>query len=250
MARKRKTGGKAPVPSSTESKSSVLGKSDRDDTSAFLQRVAQTPVRVGIGSKGRLIFALDATMSREPTWDAACAIQGAMFNETAAIGGLGVQLVYFRGFREFHASPWASDPNTLLNNMTGIQCRAGHTQIERVLGHVLHETKQQGVNALVYVGDCFEEDIDGVCAVAGELGLSGVPAFMFQEGRVPIAERAYREIARLTGGAYCNFSQASAKALRDLLSAVAVYAAGGRKALADYGKEKGGEVLLLAKQVR
>jgi hypothetical protein len=172
-----------------------------------------------------------------------------MFNETATIGGLGVQLVYFRGFHEFHASQWASDPNTLLSNMTGIHCRAGHTQIERVLSHALSETKKESINALVYVGDSFEEDVDGVCAVAGELGLSGVPAFMFHEGRDPVTERAYREIARLTGGAYCNFSQASAKVLRDLLSAVAVYAAGGRKALADYGKEKGGDVLLLAKQI-
>jgi hypothetical protein len=134
--------------------------------------------------------------------------------------------------------------------MTGIQCRGGYTQIQRVLRHTIGETKERRVNALVFIGDCMEESIDAVCAAGGELGLLGVPAFLFHEGDNGQAERTFRELARLTGGAYCHFDRASAGVLRDLLKAVAVYAAGGRKALADYGKQKGGDVLRIAQQIR
>ena len=76
-----------------------------------------------------------------------------------------------------------------------------------------------------------EEDVDRLCARAGELALLGVPVFLFQEGGDETAGRAFREIARLTKGAFCRFDPGSARQLRDLLTAVAVYAAGGRKAL-------------------
>ena len=75
---------------------------------------------------------------------------------------------------------------------------------------------------------------------SGKLGLLGVPTFMFQEGLEPSATRAFKQIAKLTNGAYCSFNSSSAKQLRELLSAVAVYAAGGRMALEDYGKRTGG----------
>ena len=218
------------------------------DVADFLAEVAKTPARGQAG--GRLIFALDATMSRQPTWDAASAIQADMFAETAAIGELLVQLVYFRGFREFEASPWLGEAKGLRRAMTGIGCRAGKTQIGRVLAHALAETKKKRVAALVYVGDAVEEDIDGVCALAGELGLQGVPAFVFHEGRDATTERAFRELARLTRGAYCRFDLGAAKTLRELLKAVAVYAAGGRKALADYGRKAGGAALLIANQMK
>jgi hypothetical protein len=95
-----------------------------------------------------------------------------------------------------------------------------------------------------------EEDVDELCQRAGELGLLGVPMFVFQEGREPKAELAFKEIARLTGGAYCRFDAGSAGQLRELLAAVAVYATGGRKALEDLGAEaKGGAALRLLEQL-
>jgi hypothetical protein len=78
-----------------------------------------------------------------------------------------------------------------------------------------------------------EESIDALCAAAGELGLRGVPVFMFQEGGDPVAENAFREIARLSRGAYCRFDTGSARELGELLRAAAAYAAGGMKALSD-----------------
>jgi len=213
--------------------------SGRAEIDAFLARAKAVGPRLD-GKRGRLVFALDATMSRQPTWDLACGLQSEMFDEAAAVGGLDVQLVYYRGISECAASSWVADPKRLAGLMEKIDCRGGHTQIGRVLEHVRNETKTQKVNALVFVGDCMEEAIDDICAAAGELGLLGVPAFMFQEGNDPVAERAYREVARLTNGAWCPFDAGAAHQLRELLRAAAAFAAGGRIALADLSRRKGG----------
>ena len=217
-----------------------------DSVDQFLETVRSMPPEANkAAGRGRLIFAMDATMSRQPTWDSALHTQAEMFSETGKIGGLDVQLVYFRGFHETKASKWVSDPEGLARLMTKVDCRGGNTQIERVLKHIRRETNKERVNAVVYVGDAMEENIDNLCQIAGEIGMLGVPVFMFQEGMDAITERSFREIARLTRGAYCRFDQSSAKQLRDLLSAVAVYAAGGHKALSDYASKSGkGRILL------
>lgn len=220
------------------------------EVDAFLDQVkALTPANAGTG-QGRLIFAMDATMSRQPTWDLALGLQGEMFAAVKAVGGLDVQLIYFRGFGECRASKWVRDPEALARLMTQVSCRGGHTQIGKVLTHARKETAAKKVNALVYVGDCMEENIDDLAAQAGELGLLGVPVFVFQEGHEPNAERAFREIARLTGGAWCRFDSGSATQLRELLAAVAVYASGGHKALADLSRERGGNTRLLLEQLK
>ena len=224
-------------------------KSSDSDVQAFLAKVAAMPKVRPAGSRGRLIFAMDATASRQPTWDRAQQIQGEMFAETEALGGLDVQLVYYRGFGECRASPWVSESPRLVRYMTGVACLGGQTQIAKVLKHAIAETQRQKVNALVFVGDCMEEDPDRLGALAGELGMLGVPVFIFHEGGEPVAARTFRDIAKLTGGACCPFDPSSPRALRDLLSAVAVYAAGGRLALADYAKRTGGAALQLTHQV-
>ena len=222
----------------------------RAEIDTFLAKVAATAVAKPVGERGRLIFAMDATASREPSWDQACHIQGEMFTATSGLGGLEVQLVYYRGFGECRASSWATNSDDLVRRMTAVSCLGGHTQIARVLSHAIAETKKGSVDALVFVGDSIEEDIDDVCALAGELGLQGVPAFMFHEGMDPAAERAFKQIARLTNGAYCRFDAGSARQLQELLSAVAVYAAGGRRALEDYGKKTGGMARQITSQVK
>jgi hypothetical protein len=216
----------------------------------FLRRVASTPMRVPAGERGRLIFALDATASRQPTWDQACHLQAEMFEETASLGGLDVQLAYYRGFMDFRASDWTSHSQDLTRKMSAVACMAGETQIEKVLRHAVNETKRKRVNAVVFVGDCMEEDVDRLGKVAGELGLLGVPVFLFQEGHDVLAEFAFAQIARLTGGAHCRFDAGSAKTLRDLLSAVAVFAAGGRKALEAFASGRGGAILQIATQIK
>ena len=223
-------------------------RSSQADVDAFLRQVAALP-RSATGTRGRLMFAMDATASREPTWDRACQIQGEMFQATAALGGLDIQLVYYRGFRECQASPWVGNSQDLLRRMTAVSCMAGQTQIGRVLGHCIKQSKARKVNALVFVGDCMEEDVDQLAHQAGELGLLGVPVFIFHERGDPIAKRAFQTIARLSGGAYCPCDGSSAQPLRDLLEAVAVYAAGGRAALENLSRARGEAVRLLTSQV-
>jgi hypothetical protein len=224
-------------------------RSSRGEVDAFLQEVASTPVtRVG-GERGRLMFAMDATASREPTWDQAARIQAEMFNETRTLGGLEVQLVYYRGFMEFDASDWYADARDLMRRMTRVRCAAGQTQIGRVLQHALDETRRHKVHALVFVGDCIEEDPGTLNRLAGELGLLGLPAFVFQEGYDPVVEGGFRQLARLSGGAYSHFDAGSPQQLGDLLRAVAVYAAGGRRALEDLGKRSGEGVRQLVHQL-
>jgi hypothetical protein len=217
---------------------------------AFLSKVAAAPKPPSAGGEhGRLIFAMDATASREPTWDQALHIQAQMFSETAALGGLAVQLCHYRGFQEFQASDWLLDTKALRARMTAVRCLGGHTQIERVLRHALAETRRKKVNALVFVGDCLEEPVDPLCQLAGELGLLGLPVFLFHEGGEAHAASAFRQIARLSGGAYSPFDSGSAQQLRELLSAVAVFAAGGRPALEQYGRKGGKAVKLLTQQL-
>jgi hypothetical protein len=206
--------------------------SSRADIEAFLGQVRALDPAAKAGERGRLIFALDATMSRQPTWDQACQLQAEMFREAAASGGLDLQLVYYRGLAECRSSGWIVEPSRFGELMSRIDCRGGQTQIAKVLAHARRENDRGKVAALVFVGDAMEEVLDELCAGAGELALRSVPAFMFQEGYDPICEHAFREIARLTRGAYCRFTPGAAHELGELLRAAAAYAAGGRKALA------------------
>jgi len=225
-------------------------KSSSSDVEAFLEKVARSHSSTPPGKRGRLIFGMDATASRQPMWDRAAHIQGEMFSATAALGGLDLQLAYYRGFGEFKASNWMADADKLLKLMSSVFCLAGETQIGKLLAHAIKETGRKKVNALVFIGDCVEEDVDKLGALAGELGILGLPVFMFQEGDDLVANFAFQQIAKLTGGACCRFDSSSAHVLRDLLSAVAVFAAGGRLALDDFGAKRGGEVLKLANTMK
>ncbi|MCA0927627.1 vWA domain-containing protein [Ruegeria profundi] len=205
-------------------------KSTETEISDFLYQTKQLAAMQS-ASPGRMIFALDATMSRQPTWDMACALQGEMFSAAEAVGNLSVQLVYFRSNQEARASRWVNDANSLRAMMEKIDCRGGLTQIAKVLKHAKKMAEQEPLTALVYVGDSMEEDVDKLCGLAGELRLNGVKVFAFHDGADPTAAIAFREIARLTGGVYLPFNAGSADELKALLVAVATYAAGGRKAL-------------------
>jgi hypothetical protein len=238
------------APATRDSRTDPAQKSARPEIDAFIQRARTLAPAVEAGKRGRLIFALDATMSRQPTWDTACRLQAEMFRETAAVGGLDVQLAYFRGLNECRVSRWVSDGAGLGELMARISCQGGHTQIRKVLSHARAEYQKGKVAALVYVGDAMEEAIDDLAAGAGELGLLGVPAFVFQEGHDPVAEQAFREIARLTRGAYCRFDLSAAHELAELLRAAAVYAAGGVKALADLSAKRGAGAQKLLAQMR
>ena len=204
--------------------------SAQQDIDSFLETVKATPP-VNKGDRGRLIFALDATASRQATWDMAISLQSDMFIKTKGIGQLDVQLLFYRGHSECRSSKWINNTARLVELMQKVSCLAGRTQIERVLKHAIAETREQPVNALVFVGDCIEEPVDLLGDLAGQLKLLGLPMFIFQEGHDPAARQAFSQLARLSGGAHCQFDQNSASQLGQLLNAVAVYAAGGKSAL-------------------
>jgi hypothetical protein len=223
------------TPATTANKQDVTEpRSSSGDVQAFI-RQAKALGSVSTGS-GRLILALDATMSRQPTWDMACALQAEMFDAVGKAASLSVQLVYYRGFGECRASRFVTDTASLKQLMVGIDCRGGNTQIGKVLSHAIKQNERHRVNALVFIGDAMEESIDELADKAGRLGLRGVPVFIFQEGHDPLVERAFREIARLSKGAWFRFDRNAAGALAKLLSAVAVYATGGLKALEARGR--------------
>lgn len=240
--------GKNNVDPLVRQKQSVAAASADAEISAFLQKAKD--MKPPPGQRGRLVFALDATMSRQPTWDQACHIQAEMFQEAGKIAGLQIKLVYFRGFGECRASRWFDSGDELARVMSRISCQGGRTQIGKVLTAALKAAGQEKIAALVYVGDCMEEDVDMLCDKAGQLGMLGVPMFLFQEGHDGVAERAFREIARLTNGAYCRFEAGAARQLAELLKAVAVYASGGRGALQALEKQGGQGARLLLEQLK
>ncbi|MEO1066609.1 MAG: VWA domain-containing protein [Pseudomonadota bacterium] len=206
------------------------------DVAAFLDKARELgALRAKPDAKGRIIFALDATMSRQPTWDLACDLQAEMFHVVRDVGGLQVQLNYYRGFGECRSSKWVDDAKSLAEFMGRIACRGGRTQIRKVFTNARNEQKKHPVDALVFIGDAMEEDVDILCDKAGELGLLGVPIFIFQEGQNEMVERAFKEFARLSKGAYARFDANAAGELAALLKAVAVYATGGVRALEAQG---------------
>lgn len=214
----------------------------------FLTRSKTLAERADSGA--RLLFAIDATASRQPTWDRACQLQGQMFLATQSLGGLAVQLCYYRGLSELRASRWLVDEHALLRQMTRVRCEGGMTQIERLLNHALKEHRQRAVKAVVFIGDACEENPDRLAGKAGELGIAGLPLFMFQEGHDGQVESTFRQMAKLSGGAWARFDHASPQELAELLGAVARYAAGGKSAMLENGAGGGRGVTLLLEQLK
>ena len=172
-------------------------------------------------------------MSRQPTWDMALALQADMFHAVKAVGGLDVQLVYFRGAGECRASKWVSDPDALARaddarhlprrlhaDRQGAEARAQRRPAKRRQRARLRRRLHGGGASTICAG------------APASWRCWACRCSCSRRARTPAPRRAFREIARLTKGAYCRFDAGSAAQLRELLSAVAVYAAGGRKALA------------------
>jgi hypothetical protein len=169
----------------------------------------------------RLVFALDATGSRQPTWDNACELQASMF--AAAGDHIEVQLVFYRG-DECRASKWL-DSRSLAAATRKINCIRGQTQIGKVLRHTLKEAERGPgrVKGLVFVGDEVEEgpqELRELYELARMLGVKQIPAFMFQEGDDGDVWLVFSEIAKLSGGVFCQFGTDSAKQLKALLRAL------------------------------
>ena len=175
-------------------------------------------------------------MSRQPTWDLALELQADMFQRGQGGGRarraarLFPRLERMPGVEMGRATPRRSP-----GSCASVSCEGGLTQIRKVLSHARRESEEgQGQCARL----CRRLHGGGRRPALPRSPASsaciGVPVFLFQEGHDAKAERAFKEIARLSRGAHCRFDAGSARQLRELLTAVAVYATGGRKALQDF----------------
>lgn len=226
----------------SEKKNASLQKAGSGAVDAFLGKVAGLARVEAAGGRGRLFFAMDATASRQPTWAQARDIQSEMFS---AAGDLEVLLGFYRGRDEFKVSKWLTDANRLRHAIGAVDCLGGYTQIARVLRYAAEQHRLQPIHAVIFIGDAIEEPVDELCHLAGEMGLHGLPLFIFHEGSNGAAASAFQQMARLSGGACCPFDLSSPDQLRRLLGAVAAFASGGRKALTNYADSQGGSARLL-----
>lgn len=214
----------------------------RTDVTAFLGKARA--IRSISMRQPRLLFALDATASREPSWARARALHRELFTAAAEGTSVSIQLCYYRGLGEFKSSPWLTTATELLAHMDAVKCLGGATQIGRLLRHYLDAgTPATPVRGLVFVGDALEESMAELEQLAGQCRLKRQPIFLFQEGSDPLVAASFKQLARISGGAYAAFDQNSAERLRELLGAVVRYASGGRKALTSSGLE-GDKILL------
>ena len=225
-----------------------LAPSSDAEVRSFLARVREG--RMQQASPGRLLFAMDATASREATWDRASRIQAEMFEEAARTGGLQVQLAWYWGIYGFDHSDWVTDGARLRATMEAVRCAAGATQIRRVIDLALELARKGELTAAVFIGDCMEESPETLLRRAGELRLHNVPLFIFQEGREPLAAATFQQMAKLTRGAYLPFVGSSSDDLAALLRGVAAYTAGGQAALDDLAARGSEPLALLTRQMR
>jgi hypothetical protein len=220
----------------------------KQDIDAFVSKARDVQHNVKQAEKaGRLIFAMDATMSRQHSWDVASQIQADMFDEAASINGLAVQLVYFRGFAECRSSRFVHSGKAMTGLMEKIDCRGGRTQIEKVLKHGVKMAREQKVRAMIYVGDAMEDNIDALCHQAGQMALLGTKIFLFHEGHDRAAGEAFQTLAKMTKGGYYKFDASAPDKVRRLLRAIAAYASGGLVALESKSSR---EARLLLEQMR
>ena len=177
------------------------------------------------------MFAIDATASRQPTWDLACELQADMFRAVDNLASLSIQLAYYRGLGEVRLGDWSGDTALLARNMSRVHCAAGRTQIARLLRAALRQQASVQARAMVFIGDAVEEPTAALEELAGQCRLHALPLFLFQEGYDPLTRGVFESMAGISAGAYSRFDQGSAERLGALLGAVARYAAGGRAAL-------------------
>ena len=176
----------------------------------------------------RLVFAFDATASREPAWDAARQVTDALFS--ALPGQLDVALAVHGGGLVHTFTEFSSDARVFRDQAAAVTCRAGSTALISVMEQV---RAHAGVKVLLYIGDCFEEVPSAAFEQAEALRLRGVRAILFHDAVTgnQQARLVFEEIARRTGGACLDFHGANPGDLRDILEAVAVLAYGGVKML-------------------
>lgn len=152
-------------------------------------------------------FIIDATASRQDTWDTAQKTQAAMLSELANgfADRVTIELVTFGG-DVLNAPTQAVSHIDAAKRLAEVECKAGSTQFIDALQPFV-ERKDNRTKSIIIVGDFFEENIETVYDVARKLAQKKIKIFTFQEGHYDNddTETFFRELARITGGAYAKF---------------------------------------------
>jgi hypothetical protein len=204
---------------------------------------AEPPPDTHAPARPRLVFAVDATASREPAWAAARQVTDALVK--ALPGELDVALAVHGGSRVHTFTPFTNDPSTLRDHAAGVTCQAGLTRLLPILSAGL---KAPSVRVVVYIGDVFEESLAHGRLLADTMGRQSIRLIVLHDTVDPGARRdaeVFWDLARRTGGCVLPFDANAPGRLRDLLSAVAVYAVGGEKLLRERRHTLPGAVALL-----
>ncbi len=204
---------------------------------------AEPPADTAAPLRPRLIFAVDATASREPAWTAARQVTDVLVK--ALPGALDVALAVHGGSRVHTFTAFTSDANTLRDRAAGVSCVAGTTRLLPILSASL---KHPSVRVVIYIGDVFEENLQRGRHIADAMGAQNTKLIVLHDTADPAARRdaeVFWDLAKRTGGCVLPFDAAASGRLRDILSAVAVYAVGGEKLLRARRHELPGAVALL-----
>jgi hypothetical protein len=204
---------------------------------------AEPPVENGTPPRPRLIFAVDATASREQAWAAARQVTDTLVK--ALPGELDVALAVHGGSRVHTFTAFTNNAATLRDRAAGVTCEAGLTRLLPILSA---SVRRPAIRVVVYIGDVFEESLPEGRRLADAMGEQGTKLIVLHDTADPAARRdaeMFWDLARRTGGCVLPFDASASSRLRDLLSAVAVYAVGGEKLLRDRRHALPGSVTLL-----
>lgn len=197
-----------------------------EKASALAKQKDSSKIALALKKTPKLLFSMDATASRQPSWDVAQKITLSMFDVIP--GGLKIALAYHSAGRLQTVTEFRDDAGYFKDQIAAVRCQAGNTALCEILDTACDTP---GLSSLIYIGDCFEERFETAVALAQRLKEKGVPCFIFQEGDDFRAADAFKAIAEITGGAVFPFEMDSLVRVREKLDAIAAYAAGGMKLL-------------------
>ncbi|MSP01441.1 MAG: hypothetical protein EXR07_10400 [Acetobacteraceae bacterium] len=202
----------------------------------------EPPAETGIAPRPRLVFAVDATASREPAWAAARQVTDALVK--ALPGALDVALAVHGGGHVHTFTAFTNDAATLRDRAAGVTCISGMTRLLPILSTSL---KHPAVRVVVYIGDVFEESVAQGRRIADAMGARGTKLFVLHDTSNRDARRdaeIFWDLAKRTGGCVLPFDANAPGRLRELLAAVAVYAVGGEQLLRERDDLPGAVALL------
>lgn len=194
--------------------------------------------------EARIVFAVDATMSRQTFWTEAKTLQEEMFFQIQRCGSrVSTQLASYSGDtynRDIDVSPWYSEPGKLCDRMDEVRCVAGGTQIAKVFEHAVRECTAHKVDALILVVDSCEEAEHDLLPLAYEVGKRNIQFFLFDDKqrttcRQGETERVFKSIVDAAQGYYAPFDDTSPDVIRDYLRTVTAAATRNKRAMVRAG---------------